>query len=256
MSLPDLTPEQIADLIINRVKINLSSKLTRNQISDKAFRAYAFANNYSDKEFNILTRLSGLSKVLLTTGYVKRVLGEDLDLYERENFKSKLGSLRSALINLIIQFGIKPTELDILENIDEADNLITNYYTFQNVKDWGLNTVKNILNSINNNILDVTIQQPDESIRQSLSLDLYLQLKIIQNAINYKLSIIDLPNNIELANVWEGLGLNASQLLNKLIEQNSLIREYNFADEETKSLLRKTIRFAFVRKILEPREQD
>jgi hypothetical protein len=38
-----------------------------------------------------------------------------------------------------------------------------------------------------------------------------------------------------------------SQLLNNLIQEDLVIREYNFADNETRKVIRKVIRLAFVK---------
>jgi hypothetical protein len=247
----NLTPEETAELIVRRVRVNLSSELSRKQVIGSAWRILTQRINYTDPELQKIYRLYNFQYVLLCIGYVKKVLGENLTIYDRQDFETRLGALKSRLVDFIKLFGIENSDLSILDKINEADDLLTNYIKFKQVKDVGLGTVSRLVDLTKSSIIKNRITQTDQSIRQSQNLHVYLRLKYFQNAIEYKLSLIEPGQNVDVEISWKGLAENVSQLLNVLIQEDPVICEYNFANDVTKNVIRKTIRLAFVKKILE-----
>ena len=245
------TPEQIAEVIYRRSKVNLSSTYTKREALSKLQKEFDYTSISFQPELEIAGQLANLRNIPKCFGIAKRFLGENLTRYERQSFESKVRSLKRRLADLIVKFDLDDTDKSLLEKFDEGDFALLEFLRTSNVESIGSSNIQRLINSVEKDLGYNAVLETNEGLRVSKNFDSYLKILISQNAIRFKLSLVDPSEDRDLFTNLTDLKNKADELFIRFLEIDPVIKAFHFAGPAEKTAIRKGIRAVLLSQVYE-----
>lgn len=224
--LEKLNPVTLA--IFEKIKVNTSTIITQSVITVVAYNAVSINNYYNSEELTRLWSFFNFKKIIYVIGLIKRELEKELSEFTKTSFVSKLVSMLLKINDMIIKYNIQFG--DIQKILDQADDeLIIAQFTKD--KFLGVATTIDFLNA---NIKKIGVNnstETDARIRNSVNLDVFLQLKYIKYVIeNYK-EIVNPQTETDLLVLLNNTLFTANNFIDKMIETIEFIKFFETSDK-------------------------
>ena len=247
----DITSKQIAEVIYRRSKVNLSSTYNQQKALSKLSKEFCFTVISPENELQISGELTNFRNIIKGFGLAKRFLGQNLTRFERQSFEVKVACLKKRLADLIEKYNINDTDKSILDKFDEADFDLLDFLENKNVESFGMRSIKRLIRRVEKDIGYNAVLETNEGLRVSKNFDSYLKILISQNAIRFKLSLVDPSEDRDLFTYLSSLQVKADELFNRFIEIDPVIKAFHFAGPVERTLIRKGIRAVLLSQVYE-----